>query len=376
MRLLSVSEKRKDQISQIISLLRSPLVPLLAIFTALVVASVVLIISGINPIRAYLALADGAFGSWDEVITTLIKATPYIFAGLGFALCFRGGLFNIGIEGQISVGSIMAVFVGTSLHLPAIIQIPLTLLAGIMGGGIWAGISGYLKARTGASEVITTIMTNFVALRVITWLIGANGPLRAKGMVPETNAVDLASRLPLLIPGTILHSGVLLALITAVIVYWLLFHTVMGFEIRIVGANPEAGRYIGINIERHMVRTMFLSGALAGLAGAVQVMGLPPYTFTIGFNVGYGFDSIAVAVLGGLQPLGVIFSALLFGAMNAGAHTMQLRTRVPIDIVSILQGLILMFVGANQIVRKIYHIQDKSVDNIKIPAQASDGEKI
>jgi simple sugar transport system permease protein len=121
---------------------------------------------------------------------------------------------------------------------------------------------------------------------------------------------------------------------------------------------------------------MFLSGALAGLAGAVQVMGLPPYTFTIGFNVGYGFDSIAVAVLGGLQPLGVIFSALLFGAMNAGAHTMQLRTRVPIDIVSILQGLILMFVGANQIVRKIYHIQDKSVENIKIPAQASDGEKI
>jgi simple sugar transport system permease protein len=376
MRLLSVAEKRKDQISPIISLLRSPLVPLLAIFTALVVASVVLIISGINPIRAYLALADGAFGSWDDVITTLIKATPYIFAGLGFALCFRGGLFNIGIEGQISVGSIMAVIVGTSLHLPAIIQIPLTLLAGIMGGGIWAGISGYLKARTGASEVITTIMTNFVALRVITWLIGANGPLRAKGMVPETNPVDLASRLPLLIPGTILHSGVLLALITAVIVYWLLFHTVTGFEIRIVGANPEAARYIGINIGRHMVRTMFLSGALAGLAGAVQVMGLPPYTFTIGFNVGYGFDSIAVAVLGGLQPLGVIFSALLFGAMNAGAHTMQLRTRVPIDIVSILQGLILMFVGANQIVRKIYHIQDKSVENIKIPAQASDGEKI
>lgn len=376
MRLLSLPEKRKDQISPIISLLRSPLIPLLAIFTALVVASAVLIITGINPFQAYLALADGAFGSWDDVITTLIKATPYIFAGLGFALCFRGGLFNIGIEGQISVGSIMAVIVGTSLHLPAIIQIPLTLFAGIMGGGIWAGISGYLKARTGASEVITTIMTNFVALRVITWLIGANGPLRAKGMVPETNPVDLASRLPLLIPGTILHSGVLLALITAIIVYWLLFHTVTGFEIRIVGANPEAARYIGINIEGHMVRTMFLSGALAGLAGAVQVMGLPPYTFTIGFNVGYGFDSIAVAVLASLQPLGVIFSALLFGAMNAGAHTMQLRTRVPIDIVSILQGLILMFVGANQIVRKIYHIQDKSAANIMIPVQASDGEKV
>jgi simple sugar transport system permease protein len=371
----SSPEHPKPRGFQLNPIFSTPLIPILAIFTALVVASVALLLSGVNPIKAYLALGEGAFGNEDNIITTLIKATPYIIAGLGVALGFRGGLFNIGIEGQLFVGSIMAVIIGTAFQLPAVIHIPLTLLAGFLGGAIWAGIPGYLKARSGASEVITTIMANFIALRIITWLIGANGPLRApRSMVPETRSIFASAQLPMLIPGTHLHAGFLLALLLVGLVYWLLFRTVIGFEIRTVGANPNAARYAGINVEWNIVRTMAISGGLAGVAGAVQVMGLAPFNFTTGFNVGSGFDSLAVAVLGASHPVGVFFAALLFGAMNAGARIMQLRARVPIDIISILQGLILMFVAADQIIRSIYRIPKPAPIQVESasPAQAQE----
>lgn len=333
------------------------LIPILAILTALLVASIALLATGSNPFLAYLALGEGALGSEANVIETLLKTTPFLVAGVGVALAFRGGLFNIGIEGQLFVGSIIAVLIGTSFHLPAFLHLPLVLLAGALGGAIWAAIPGYLKAYTGSPEVITTIMTNFIALRIITWLIGANGPMRARGVVPETNPVFETARLPALIPGTRLHAGVLIAILVAGMVYWLLFRTTIGFEIRMVGSNPNAARYAGVHVERNIILTMALSGALAGLAGAIQVIGLPPYNFTTGFNVGYGFDSIAVSVLGNNHPIGVLFSAFLFGVMDSGARLMQLRAKVPIDIISILQGLILMFVAANQIIRKIYRIR-------------------
>jgi simple sugar transport system permease protein len=230
----------------------------------------------------------------------------------------------------------------------------------MLGGAIWAAIPGYLKARTGAHEVITTIMTNFVVLRVLSWAIGENGPMRAPlTVVPETKAVYESARLPLLIPDSRLHSGIIIALLAAVIVYWLLWRTVIGFELRTVGANPNAARYAGINVEMNIVRTMVLSGALGGLAGGIQVLGLEPYNFTTGFNVGYGFDSIAVAVLGSIHPFGVTLSAFLFGAMDSGARLMQLRTKVPIDIITIVQGMILAFVAANQIIRTIYRIKER-----------------
>jgi simple sugar transport system permease protein len=333
-------------------------IPVLAIVTALVVSSLAMLASGTNPIEAYLALAEGAVGTQKAIIETIIKATPFILAGIGIALAFRGGLFNIGMEGQLFVGSAFSVIVGYSVELPAIIHIPLALLAGMLGGALWAAIPGYLKARTGAHEVITTIMTNFIALRVINWAIGVDGPMRAPfTVVPETPAVYESARLPVLIPDTRLHSGILIALAAAFVVYWLLWRTVIGFEIRTVGANPSAARYAGISVERNIVLTMILSGALGGLAGGIQVMGLEPYNFTTGFNVGYGFDSIAVAMLGSLHPFGVTVSAFLFGAMDSGARLMQLRTKVPIDIVTIVQGLILMFVAANQIIRTIYRIR-------------------
>jgi len=336
-------------------------IPLLAIFTALLLSSLVMIVSGTNPIEAYLALAEGAFGTQVAIVETLIKATPFILAGLGIALAFRGGLFNIGMEGQLFVGSVAAVLIGYSIELPPVIHLIVALLAGMVGGALWAAIPGYLKARTGAHEVITTIMTNFIALRVINWAIGVNGPMRApRSVVPETRAVYETARLPLLISDSRLHAGIILALLAAVVVYWLLWRTVIGFEIRTVGANPSAARYAGINVELNIVRTMAFSGALGGLAGAIQVLGLAPYNFTTGFNVGYGFDSIAVAVLGSIHPFGVTLAAILFGAMDAGARLMQLRTKVPVDIITIVQGLILTFVAANQIIRSIYRIRERA----------------
>jgi len=201
-------------------------------------------------------------------------------------------------------------------------------------------------------------MTNFIALRIINWAIGVDGPMRAPfTVVPETRSVFPSARLPMLIAETRLHAGFIIALLAAVFVYWLLWRTVIGFELRTVGANPNAARYAGINVEMNIVRTMAISGALGGLAGGIQVLGLAPFNFTTGFNVGFGFDSIAVAVLGSIHPFGVTLSGILFGAMDAGARLMQLRTKVPIDIITIVQGLILAFVAANQIIRTIYRIR-------------------
>lgn len=339
-------------------------VPFLAIFTALLVASVVILLSGANPLKAYAALVAGAFGGLPNWIETLLKTTPLIIAGLGVALAFRGGLFNIGVEGQIFVGSIATVLVGTGLNAPAAVHLPLTLLAGALAGALWAAIPGFLKARYGAHEVITTIMTNYIATRVITWSIGASGPLRkATSVVPETNSIFESARLPLLLAETRLNVGIIIAVLLAVIVYILMFRTVLGIEIRTVGMNLHAARYSGMRVERNIVLTMALSGGLAGLAGGVQVMGLPPYNFSAGFNVGYGFDSIAVAVLGGIHPIGIVFSSFLFGAMDAGARLMQLRAKVAVEMITILQGLILMFVSANQIIRRIYRIRVREKDD-------------
>lgn len=333
-------------------------VPVLAIFTAMVVSSFVMLTSGTNPIQAFAALGEGAFGTQVALVETAIKAAPFILAGLGIALAFRGGLFNIGVQGQLFVGSVFAVYVGYSVELPAILHIPLALLAGMIGGALWAAIPGWLKARNGAHEVITTIMMNFIAARIISWTLTANGPLRApRTVVPETPAVFETARLPVLIADSRLHAGVIIALIAAFVVYWLLWRTVTGFEIRTVGANPSAARYAGINVERNIVLTMVISGALAGLGGGIQVLGLEPYNFTTGFNVGLGFDSIAVAVLGGIHPFGVVLAAFLFGAMDAGSRLMQLRTKVPIDVITIAQGLILAFVAADAIIRGLYRIR-------------------
>lgn len=353
-----MAETEKAQTSRRRIILGQLVIPLLAIFTALIISSLVIAVAGASPAKAYLALAEGAFGSQVAIVETLIKATPFVLVGLGIALAFRGGLFNIGVEGQLFVGSAITVIIGYSVHLPAVIHLPLALLGGMLGGAIWSGIPGFLKARYGAHEVITTIMFNYIATRVISWAIGSDGPMRApRTVVPETPAVFESARLPILLADSRLHAGVIIAVVMAFVVYWLLWKTKIGFEIRTVGANPKAAQYAGINVKYNIILTMMLSGALAGLAGGVQVLGLSPYNFTTGFNVGLGFDSIAVAVLGAIHPFGILLSSLLFGAMDAGARLMQLRTRVPADVITITQGLILTFVAANQIIRRIYRIK-------------------
>lgn len=352
------AEVQSSRRSVLGAVLRSAVLPILTILTALLVASLAMLASNTNPIRAYVALAEGAFGTQKALIQTAIKTTPFILAGLAIALAFRGGLFNIGVEGQLAIGSVAAAYIGYSFELPGIIHLPLMLLGGALAGALWAAIPGLLKARTGAHEVITTIMANFIALRIISWLVSSDGPMKGPNTtVPETPAVFPGARLPLLIPDTRLHAGILLALVTAGIIYWLLWRTVIGFEIRTVGANPSAAHYAGMSVGRTIVLTMTLSGLLAGFGGAIQVAGLPPYNYALGFNTGYGFDSIAVAVLGGIHPAGVVLSSFMFGAMDAGAQLMQLRTKVPIDIVTIVQGLVLMFVAADQIIRAIYRIR-------------------
>jgi simple sugar transport system permease protein len=285
-------------------------------------------------------------------------STPYIFAGLAVAFGFRGGVFNIGAEGQIFLGGIAAAFVGYSLKgLPAIIHLPLAIFAGVLAGAIWGAIPGYLKARFGAHEVINTIMMNYIAFRLADYLL--QGPMgRADGM-PITPDVLKSAYLPSLLPAPVrVHFGLIIALFMAWVVYWFLWKTPRGLEIRMAGANPHAARYAGVKIALIIVLTMSLSGALAGMAGVNQVLGVE-HRMVRAFSSGYGFDSIALALLGNSHPLGVVLSSFLFGFLRGGAARMQSMAGIPIEIVKIIQGLIIIFVAAPEIIRSLYRLNPK-----------------
>lgn len=314
-----------------------------------------------DPVRIVRALQSGeaqdirrAFNPFFE---SLVQATPYIFAGLAVALGFRSGLFNIGAEGQIFIGAIFAAYIGFAVTgLPAIIHIPLTLLAGCLGGALWGFIPGWLKAKTGGHEVINTIMLNYIAFRLSDWLL--SGPMkRPDSFNPVSPTIMDSAKLPRLFEAPIrFHLGFFLALLTAWLVYWFLFKTKWGFELRSVGSNPNAARYAGMTIVVSTVLAMSLSGALAGMAGANEVMGLN-YNLAMAFSSGYGFDSIALALLGKSHPGGVVLAALLFGTLRNGATRMQLAAGVPIDIISVLQAAIVAFIAAPAIIRTIYRLR-------------------
>jgi ABC-type uncharacterized transport system permease subunit len=342
---------------------RALLVPVLAVITALVVGALLIIVAGGNPLAAYMGLFQGAFGSVRALTETTVWATPYIFAGLAVALAFHGGLFNIGAEGQLAFGAVASAWVGYKLpellgmDLPALLHVPLTVGAGMLAGALWGAIPGWLKARTGAHEVINTIMMNYVALNLTSFLL--NGPMKdpnPNNVSARTPQIAQSARVPVLFEGYRLHWGFVLALVAAVVVWWVLQKTTLGFEIRTTGANPDAARYAGVNVRRTIVVTMLLSGLLAGLAGAIEVTGLN-YRHELGFSVGYGFDAIAIALLGKTNPFGVVIAALLFGAMRNGAARMQFLTQIPVDVISVIQALILLFVAADAIVRWIYRIR-------------------
>ena len=359
-------------------------VPALAVLTGLIIGAVVIVISGANVFTAYGALFVGSFGDpvrfyegFRQLFTTgqtagllkaiypitesLVTATPYIFAGLSVALGFRCGLFNIGAEGQFFIGALSSAYVGYSLvGWPAYIHLPLALLAGAAGGALWGIIPGYLKARFGAHEVVNTIMMNWIAFKLSDWLL--NGPMKASGFRPVTPNVELSATLPRFFPDPIrLNWGLILAFVVAYALYWFLFKTTLGFEIRSVGANPDAAKYAGMNIVKNLVLVMAMAGGLAGLAGSAQVLGVDHWVGQ-GFSAGYGFDAIALALLGKSHPFGVVLSALLFGFLRSGATRMQSMAGIPIDIISIIQGLVIIFVAAPDIIRWLYRLKEAKVE--------------
>ncbi len=339
------------------------LVPLLAVLTAFVVGGIVIAMAGGNPFSAYLGLLEGAFGSTKSLSETTVWATPYIFAGLAVALAFKGGLFNIGAEGQLALGAVASAWVGYALpgllgiNLPTIFLLPLTVLAGVIAGGIWGAIPGWLKARTGGHEVINTIMMNYIALNMVSYLL--NGPMKDPNplnVIARTPEIAESARFTPIFSGYRMHWGFILAILIAILVWFLLWKTTLGFEIRTAGANPDAGKYAGVNVGRTIVLSMTLSGMLAGMAGAIEVTALN-YRHELGFSIGYGFDAIAIALLAKSHPLGVILSAILFGAMRNGGTRMQFLTQIPVDVISVIQALILLFVAADAIVRFIFRIK-------------------
>jgi simple sugar transport system permease protein len=342
------------------------LVPLLAVFTAVIIGGIIIAVVGGNPFAAFAGLFEGAFGSVKALSETTVWATPYIFAGLAVALAFKGGLFNIGAEGQLALGAVASAWVGYALPgilgvtLPIYIHLPLAVLAGMLFGMLWGAIPGALKAYTGAHEVINTIMMNYIALNMVSFLL--NGPMKDKdpnNVIARTPEIAVSARIPVIFDGLRLHWGFVLALVVAFIIWWLLWKTTLGFEIRTVGLNPDAAKYAGINVKRIMTLTLALSGMLAGLAGTIEVTALN-YRHELGFSVGYGFDAIAIALLGKTHPAGVVLAAILFAAMRNGATRMQFLTQIPVDIISIIQALILLFVAADAIIRYIYRIRQGS----------------
>jgi ABC-type uncharacterized transport system permease subunit len=319
--------------------------PLIALAAALAISSLIMLAFHASPVRALEALFQGALGSEQGVAETLVQTSALLFAGLGVAIAFRAGLFNIGAEGQLTVGGLCTALTGASLHLPSPIEIPLCLLAGVAGGAMWGGIAGVLRARFGASEVITTIMLNYVAFLGTGYLV--SGPLRGDANAPETAPIAATAMLPPLIANTRLTAALPLALALAFGLAWWLRRSVAGYELRAVGSAERAARYAGVDARRVIMQAMATSGALAGLAGATEVLGLL-HRFNAGLSPGYGFTSIAVALLGGSNPIGVIFSAFFFGALQNGALAMQSIAGVPKDLVSVVEGLIILFMAARR----------------------------
>ncbi len=317
-----------------------------------------------DPVRIITALQSGdpltIRQAVNPFLESLVVTTPYIFAGLAVALGFRAGLFNIGVEGQIFIGAACAVFVGYALKgVPAYIHMPLAFLAGMAGGAFWAFIAGFLKAKTGAHEVINSIMLNWIAFRLTEWLL--SGPMNRPGAggMPISPMIEPTAQIPQFFQNPIrFHLGFFIALVVAYLVFVLLFKTKWGFTMRTVGANPKAGQYAGMNLAANTMVAMALSGALAGMAGANQILAVNR-SMAIGLSSGYGFDSIALALIGNSHPAGVILASLLFGVLRNGATRMMVVSSIPIDIVSIVQALILMFVAAPAIIRAVYRIKVK-----------------
>ena len=335
---------------------------------------------------AYKALFTGSIGNPAEIVQSissgnardiriavnpflesLVVATPYIFSGLAVAVGFRSGLFNIGVEGQLFIGAACATYVGYAVTgLPAYIHMPLAFLAGALGGAFWAFIPGLLKAKTGGHEVINTIMMNWIAFRLTEWLLSGPMSRPGSGGMPLSPMIQDTARIPQFFQSPIrFHLGFFIALAIAWLINWLLFKTTWGLNLRTVGTNPRAARYAGLDTGKSIMVAMAISGALAGMAGGTQVLAVNR-SMALGLSSGYGFDSIALALIGNNTPLGVILASLLFGTLRNGATRMMVVSSIPIDIVDVIQAIILIFVAAPAIIRSIYHLKQPKVEENQV----------
>jgi ABC-type uncharacterized transport system permease subunit len=332
---------------------------------------------------AYISLFQGSIYNFSRpdfvdgirpLTETLSFATPLIAAGLGVALGFRAGLFNIGGRGQMLFGAAAAGWVGFSFDLPPGIHLVLALAAGIIGGALWGGIAGLLKARTGAHEVIVTIMLNYIAYYLISYMLRTPGLLQAPGSNnPKSPAMHSNAIFPKLLgPQYNLTIGFLLVIVATIVVWWILNRSSLGFQFKAVGENPSAARVAGINVKNVYIVSLLLSGALIGMAGANQVQGVITSGFTSGIDAGIGFDAITVALLGRSRPWGTFWAAILFGAFKAGGFTMQAVESIPIDIVLVLQSLIVLFIAAPPLVRTVFRLpKPREIPRLRTPSNAA-----
>jgi ABC-type uncharacterized transport system permease subunit len=355
--------QRLDQLVHRYEQIFAILIPVLAVIAGLLMAGLLIFSVGVSPREAYAALFEGAFGTSYAIATSLNRATPLILAGLGVAIAFRSSLWNIGGEGQICMGGLTASLVGIYVvGLPAYVHIPLALLAGFLGGAIWGGIAGYLKAKHNINLIITTIMMNYIAIYIVSYLV--KGPIQEPpGFFPQSPQLQPSAFLPLIMGETRLHAGLYLAIVCAIILYIILWRTPIGFEIRAIGANIFAARHAGMKVARDQIIVMLISGGLAGLAGAVEIMGAQ-YRLRANFLLNYGYDSIAVALLGQIEPLGILISGVLFGALRAGAGTMQRTINLPMSLVFVVQGIVVLFVvGSSILVTLPRHLAKREVEH-------------
>ncbi len=342
------------------------LIPIVSVFIALLVASIIILIIGEGDlgqrfnflVNAYSEMIRGAFGSSSALMNTVIKMTPLILTGLAVGFGFRAGVFNIGAEGQMTMGALIStIFAVNATQLPSFIAIPFTIIIGMLAGGIWAAIAGYLKAKTGAHEVITTIMLNWIAYNIANWAV--TGPFNDGSGTPKSPEIAESAMLPNLLTSqaTFLSFGIFIAIIAAIVIYFILYKTSMGYEVKAVGFNPYAAEYGGISVSKNIILTMAISGALAGLAGTLESIGLY-YRFYGTLSSGKGFDGISIALIGQNNPIGIIFASLLIGGLRTGSNQMQFAG-VPKHIVTIIQSIIIFLVAGERMITTLLRIDRK-----------------
>ncbi len=338
---------------------QGPAVPVVSVLAALVLGGVFVAISGRDPFEAYLALARGAFGTPYDVSETLIIAVPLLLTGLSVAVAFRTGLFNIGAQGQLLVGALAAGWVGAQLaDLPGVLLLPATLVAGILAGAAYGAVAGWLKAARGVNEVITTIMQNYIVVFVMHWLL-QNGPMQARNALgtPASAPIGDGAILPIILPNELvplsrLHAGILLAIAAVFVFSFLMWRTSLGYELRAVGLGIRAAAQAGIDPQKRMVLVMAIAGGFAGLAGMIQVSGVFHRVYD-GFSAGFGFDAIAVALLGKNSPLGVTLAAVLFAAFARGGTLMQSNASISSHLIEVIEAIVLLVIAAETIVRAL-----------------------